>query len=324
MAINGKVSGDWQNITDVYARAGGSWREVEEVFARDGGSWYSIWKNTFEFSITSNQTNANLRTLAVNAGWDEETEVIATINSGVVISGNTQGASTPALLIDGSWPNGVTLINKGVIVGKGGDGGVGCCASYTFQGWDGSKFVYDANAYGGSAGAAGGRALLVHVPVKIDNQGQISGGGGGGGGGGSAVNACASSGGGGGGGRSSNDNSSGGDRGSTTVSDGFEETKGGNGSAGTFAGAGSGGARADWANYTGGTANLSARGGAGGNGGDRGSQGTGGGNPELNDDSYPDDNDTRNGRSGGGAGEAVNGNSNITWVNTGTRNGPIV
>jgi hypothetical protein len=114
----------------------------------------------FEFAIAANQTDANLRTLAVAAGWDQSKEVIATINSGVFVSGTVQANSTAALTIDGSWPGGVTLVNNGSIVGRGGNGG---------------------NA--GAAGSAGGRALLVSVAVTIENNGTIAGGGGGGGGG---------------------------------------------------------------------------------------------------------------------------------------------
>lgn len=135
--------------------------------------------SVFAFSITANQTNANLRTLAVNAGWDENSAVEATINSGVVISGNTHNNSTAALTINGSFPNGVTLINNGVIHGRGGNAGVGGAASAT-----GDENTRTGWADHGSAGVAGGRALLASVPVSIQNNNTIAGGGGGGGGGG--------------------------------------------------------------------------------------------------------------------------------------------
>ena len=41
--------------------------------------------NQFAFSITSNQTNADLRTLAINAGWNQSSALVATINGGVYI-----------------------------------------------------------------------------------------------------------------------------------------------------------------------------------------------------------------------------------------------
>lgn len=118
----------------------------------------------FTFSITANQTDANLRTLAVAAGWDQTKPVIATINSSIVISGSVLANSTPALTINGSWPNGVTLVNNGTIAGRGGTGTNG------------------ANSAAG--GAAGGRAILASVAVSINNASGIIAGGGGGGAGG--------------------------------------------------------------------------------------------------------------------------------------------
>jgi len=237
----------------------------------------------FAFSITSNQTNANLRTLALNAGWDGSSAVEATINSGVIITGNTAGNSTAAMTIDGSWPGGVTIINNGVIVGRGGNGG------------DGGKVTgspsFGFTAYDGSPGNTGGRALLVTSSVSINNAGTIAGGGGGGGGGAAYY---AYSGGGGGGGRSSLSNSSGGG-GGEGVYDGQP------GGGGTFSSAGSGGASG------GGSAS------SGGAGGNWGSSGANGGNSP-----------SRAGGAGGAAGQAANGNSNITWIATGTRLGPIV
>jgi hypothetical protein len=120
--------------------------------------------NQFAFAIASNQTNANLRTLAVNAGWNQSSKVVATINSGIYISSNS--TATPALTINGSFPGGVQLTNNGLIIGMGGAGG------NTFDGYG--------PAYNGSAG---GGALSVSVATTITNNGTIGGGGGGGGGG---------------------------------------------------------------------------------------------------------------------------------------------
>ena len=158
---------------------------------------------TFEFSISVDATNGNLRTLAVSAGWNELSAVIATIDSGVVLSGNTAGYSTAALTIDGAWNSGVSLINLGVIVGRGGAGGGGGRAGDTVT--------------SGSNGQTGGTALKVTSAVSINNaSGTIAGGGGGGGGGTSGGANGSGGGGGGGGGRSSNTNSSGGAGGVST------------------------------------------------------------------------------------------------------------
>lgn len=116
--------------------------------------------NLFTFTISSNQLNADLRTLAVNAGWNQSAPVQATVAAGVYIY-STSTASA-ALVISGSWPGGVTLVNQGYIMGQGGGG---------------------ANAPGTTA-ASGGPAISLGVSCTIDNtnaSAYIGGGGGGGG-----------------------------------------------------------------------------------------------------------------------------------------------
>lgn len=108
----------------------------------------------FDLTISSNVTNANLRTLALNAGWDGTSEVIATINAGVYVYSTS--TATPGLTIDGSWPGGLTLINNGFIMGMG------------------------ATNPGQNAGA-GGTALSLGTSCAIRNNSYIAGGGGGGG-----------------------------------------------------------------------------------------------------------------------------------------------
>lgn len=251
--------------------------------------------NEFTFTISSNQTNANLRTLAVNAGWNQTSRVVATIASGVYISSNSTG--TPALTVDGSFPNGVTLTNNGFIVGMGGAGGRGAGVQYTTAG------------IAGTAGSAGGLALLAQTAISINNAGTIAGGGGGGGGGASTGYASKSgnspSGSGGGGGRSSAAaNSAAGAGGSNPY--GFPGIAGG---AGTVSAAGNGGA----AVFIGGV-----RGSAGGNGG---GWGVGGATGETNTSAGGVISPAT---SGGSAGGSITGISNITWIATGTRLGPII
>ena len=202
--------------------------------------------NQFAFTIASNTTNANLRTLAVNAGWNQSSKVVATINSGVYVFATSTG--TPALTINGSFPGGVQLNNNGVILGCGGNGGVG---------------VADIPERGnGTAGSSGGLALSVSVGVSINNANRIAGGGGGGGGGGRGSVFVAkqgtyyAAGGGGGGGIG---NSSGGAGGP-----GYGAAAGGPGGGGSVTSAGAGGNRGS---------NPPAYGGYGGAGGGYGASG---------------------------------------------------
>lgn len=245
--------------------------------------------NQFAFTISSNQTNANLRTLAVNAGWNQSTKVVATIGSGVIISSNSTG--TPALTVNGSFPSGVELINSGVIVGMGGAGGRGAS----------SQLFPNAN---GQPGAAGGLALSVSVAVSINNAGTIAGGGGGGGGGGNFDDKAGGTapGGGGGGGRSSAAANSAGAAAVPSINGWPAGNPGGNG---TYSSAGGGGA---------GVSRPGRVSGAGGSGGGWGASGATGGTANV--PFYPPG-------AGGSGGGAVSGNSNITWIAFGTRNGSI-
>jgi hypothetical protein len=113
----------------------------------------------FSFTISSNTQNANLYTLAINAGWDGVIPVRATIASGYYLWSDSTGS--PALVIPSNFSAGLVLVNNGFIMGKGGAGG-----------------------QSGGAGQAGGIAIQnSSTNVNIVNQsgGYIGGGGGGGG-----------------------------------------------------------------------------------------------------------------------------------------------
>lgn len=263
--------------------------------------------NQFAFTISSNQTNANLASLATAAGWNGTSKVVATINSGVYVSSNSTG--TPALTVNGSFPGGVELINNGFIVGRGGNGG------------NGGAVPSRQNRISGTAGAGGGTALSVSSAITITNNNTVAGGGGGGGGGGwreriiadsygQITDAWGAGGGGGGGGRTSTTNSSGGSGGAGYAGNTGGVPSGNAGGAGTSSSAGSGGAPGYF------TDNISTTAGIGGAGGGWGAAGSAGG-------SGSGGNNSGGAAGGGAAGAAVSGNSNITWVATGTRLGAI-
>ena len=254
--------------------------------------------NQFAFSIASNQTNANLRTLALNAGWNGTSKVVATINSGVYVSSNSTG--TPALTVNGSFPGGVELVNQGFIVGMGGAGGRGG-GSQPFPSYNSPR--------AGENGFGGGLALSVSSAISINNTGTIGGGGGGGGGArGIGDTACGvvNAGGGGGGGQSGTTNSSGGQGGQRGEYGNSPGVFAGSGGAGTVSGGGSGGLGNAFTNRVGGV------GGGWGASGGAGAAGSGGW-ASWSVGPY----------SGGAGGGAVSGNSNITWIATGTRLGAI-
>ena len=246
-------------------------------------------------TITTDQTDYNLYNQMVASGWNGQTPVLVdlTINGGVVIgaSSNSVSAFTIASIPNGSV---ITLRNNGFIVGRGGQG--------AGKGYPNSTdYNLTAPSY-----ANGGTAFSTTFAVSIDNLNGTVGGGGGGGGVGGATAAdcsCSSCGGvelngmgvgGGGAGYGSAGQGYTNWRNNTSWRLGLVSS-----SAGSSTGAGSG--------Y--------GTGGAGGGLGQAGSTGGGSSRCGYTDQSGPG--------TGGAAGACTSGNSNITWVNTGTRLGAL-
>lgn len=144
--------------------------------------------HTYNRTISADTTNYDMRADAVAAGWDQVKPLIMTVTVNAGIAVGSTSTSTYAFDTGASFPSGsvLSLINNGVIVGKGGNGGTGA-------GWNST----------GSIGTNGGPALRAQYPLSINNtNGTIGAGGGGGGGAGTAFNngTGEASGGGGGGG----------------------------------------------------------------------------------------------------------------------------
>lgn len=185
MPFHFRGGGTWRQPTEalgVKVRAGGGWVRAGWVWARAGGVWRLVWEDTFNFTLSGNISDINLRNSALSAGWDGVRAVTATVAGGTIVSGS---GSSGAMVIDGSFPRGVILVNYGTIAGRAGNGGVGGAARGDI-GVDNVNGIYG-TAYAGATGGAGQRGIWAQVPVTIYNYGNIAGGGGGGGGGGSAI-----------------------------------------------------------------------------------------------------------------------------------------
>lgn len=116
----------------------------------------------FAHTITAHQKQLNLQSYLLALGWDGQSKAEVTVASGVYIWSDS--TATPALDMGGSFPGGLTLINKGFIMGKGGDGGYLQADRITYV-----------------APTAGGAAIRLSGPISIRNaEGYIGGGGGGG------------------------------------------------------------------------------------------------------------------------------------------------
>ena len=117
----------------------------------------------FEFTFSSDTQEADLRALAISAGWNGSDQLKVVVNSGIYLWSNS--ITTGGLVISGAFPAGVLLLNSGYIIGKGGKGG----------------------NYSSNNKENGGPALQITatVPVDVTNNASafIAGGGGGGAGG---------------------------------------------------------------------------------------------------------------------------------------------
>lgn len=228
----------------------------------------------------------NLRQMAIDSGWNQNAYVEVTIGSSTIVSSTS--ASIPSLTIDGIFPNGVKLINNGIILGRGGAGGIGGHGDW-------------GNGPSGTPGGTGGAGVNVSTPVTIENNGTIGGGGGGGGGGGSGLNVTY--GGGGGGGASYG-------TGGARIPGSAWDNSGGGGSLYT---GGGGGGRIDLgtkkAAHPGGAGGAGGAPGAGGGGGQGGAGGYGGSEAPG---------------PGGAAGVSVNGDRYVTWTTMGTKYGSSI
>lgn len=242
-------------------------------------------------TISSNTANYTVNTAKAAGYIAGTTDFTLTINSGIFVFSGSTGSY--AMTVDTSWAAGdtVTIVNNGTIVGRGGGGGGGGGNSY--------------DTAGGSGGGAG-PALLVQRAITMNNLSRIAGGGGGGGGGGTA-NVTNKGGeptvyyGGGGGGGGIGNGSAGGGGGNPEG-----QFVGISGAAGTLVAAGGGGRyQTVCVGFNGG--------GAGGGYGSSGASAFAGGQCG-----------SVSGMGGGGSGGVcIQGNSNITYTNTGTRNGTI-
>ena len=107
---------------------------------------------------TSTNSGLNLRTAAVAAGWDGVTPVVLTVTPSTWIH--------RTLTIDGSWPNGVSLINSGKITGTGGGGGGAGQPAITIATTDAVSITNSSGAY--IAGGGGGMLISTSPTREYD------------------------------------------------------------------------------------------------------------------------------------------------------------
>lgn len=271
----------------------------------------------YNYVVSATMLNLNVGAMAIAAGWDGNLPLIAdiTINSGVVVGSNsiaTYAFDTGASLPAGSM---LTLVNNGMILGKGGNGN----------------------------GGAGGSALRTVVPTSITNNGTIGGGGGAGGAGGGGYYQATTKGGGsyggtsvggGGGGGAGYQGGTGGPTQGTGSGPYTFYSSPSAGGAGTNTGGGGGGG-GSYGHGGSVSPNTYTQGGSGGSGGGLGVPGGGGSIARWSGQNtgsgtvggavggWTTTSSSPAPTVGGTAGKATVGNSNITWLTIGTRLGAL-
>jgi len=136
-------------------------------------------RNVITVTITASTSNYNAFANRGANYFAGKTDITYVINPGVTISsGSTAAAFT--VPSEFSPTDTVTIINRGIVIGRGGNGGAGGQSSTgTFPG--------PASHLPGGGGSGGSPAITVSRATLIDNSlGNLWGGGGGGGGGGGA------------------------------------------------------------------------------------------------------------------------------------------
>jgi len=152
----------------------------------------TMWRGT----ITVNRKELNLNAWALERGWNGVSPATITVGTGIYIW--SDNISTPALKID-SFPGGLTLINNGFIMGRGGDGGSRAAVAWGSRdaagAWTGGPVPpisdrdetqvtdQETNYLNGWPGGDAIQITTTSV-ITINNEGGAIGGGGGGGAGG--------------------------------------------------------------------------------------------------------------------------------------------
>ncbi len=152
----------------------GVWTFVSDIYAQVGrGATIADGRKPFTIDIEGSgyvyYAGGAREDLISNYGWDAVTPVALRIIVGASAVRGSLSQLDPAISTGQPWPAGSTfmLINRGIITGKGGDGGA-------------SGFITTA----GGVGQDGGPAFKTYVDITVVNLGTLQGGGGGGGGGG--------------------------------------------------------------------------------------------------------------------------------------------
>lgn len=128
------------------------------------GNFYGA-SGAFSYTLSSDMQEGIIHSIVTANGWDGSSGVEFIIGSGVYCW--SDNVSVAGLSTGGPFPGGLTIVNNGYLMGRGGD------ANSNNPNSPVAGVVIN--------GGAGGPALDLSVPVTIDNTNGYIGGGGGGG-----------------------------------------------------------------------------------------------------------------------------------------------
>ena len=214
------------SLNDIHQEAGGSNgtqcslndSDIRALIGKSSGAQNSFNEyygasSSFTYTISSSTQNLNVRNGAIAAGWDGSAELNVVLNSNVYVWSDS--TSTAAMIISGSFPNGMSMTVNGFIIGKGGDAAIragvytqlgqaggpaiecnsNCSISLGSSGWIGGGGGSGGGSYGGGGAGGGDGNIAFSVTanggaigqVGDDNAGVTGSGGGAGGAGGGQI-----------------------------------------------------------------------------------------------------------------------------------------
>lgn len=180
MSIKIKVGGVWRNVIDIKVKVNGTWRNVTNIHEKDLLTWKLVYNSgaiVRTINVTDNTNNLNIQQAVGYDGVSLSKPYNITVNIFPQVAVNSSTPTVPAISSGALPPNSsITIINAGMIVGAGGQGGQGGIQD------DSDSIYLDQDSIGN--GQSGGHAIVSSVDLTIDNtNGYIFAGGGGGGGG---------------------------------------------------------------------------------------------------------------------------------------------
>jgi len=310
-----KDGGSWRGVSQIHQKSGGTWQRVNQHYIKSGGTWREVhegnkWRAHFNLNNNNSGSQTNFTAKWIDYPGNDNLQTATgntqsgdswafNLNSALVQRGWNSSTPVQAVVEVNSWqrhvriesmPGGSKVIlainGSQRILGRGGNGANGTNNNSTNNGQNGQTSLY------------------VRTQTSMINNGQIGGGGGGGGGGrggqctyqntgqygcmkGSQCQATY---------QNFSTSQGGGGGGGIGYPGGSGGSGGNNGQSGQTSGAGNGGNDSGCGSVSGGN---------GGNWGSNAQGGSGRGTP-------------------GSAGNAIDGNSYISRIVTGTINGPQV